>query len=104
MHLVSSSFFWGWPKQAKAWAAHQRQMVGNVKTLLCDNDESKGASHDTFSYSLLIRFNLRLDSFFRNPFPIIFHPVRKLGVFLDTVKLGDKERLDSEQTGNGEPF
>ena len=49
-------------------------MVGNVKTLLCDNDESKGASHDTFSYSLLIRFNLRLDSFFRNPFTIIFHP------------------------------
>ena len=79
-------------------------MVGNVKTLLCDNDESKGASHDTFSYSLLIRFNLRLDSFFRDPFPIIFKPVRKLGVFLDTVKLCDKERLDSEQPGNSEPF
>ena len=75
-------------------------MVGNVKTLLCDNDESKGASHDTFSYSLLIRFNLRLDSFFRNLFPFFL----SLGVFLDTVKLGDKELLDSEQPGNSERF
>ena len=41
--------FGGWPRPGAA--AHQRQMVGNVKTLLCDNDESKGASHDTFSSS-----------------------------------------------------